>query len=211
MKRIAENHQNFFLDKENANKYLEETKNSSKARYNHLLSSLKRLNIEGEYLEVGCGPGILTKIIARQHPEVKITANDISPEMIRLAEQDLDEELKNRVNYTVSDACKIESLKDLGQYNLIYSAFTMHHWDNVKIAIQNLFSMLKDDGLLYIHDLKRVSWLYYMKSQNGFFTSVRASYRPFEIKRMLHEIGIKNFEIKPVFPYFMQAIIIRKV
>ncbi len=112
--------------------------------------------------------------------------------MIRLAEQNLDEELKDRINYMVGDACKIESLKDLGKFDLIYSTFTMHHWDNAETAITNLFSMLKNNGLLYIHDLKRVSWLYYIKSQSGFFNSIRASYRPREIKKMLTKIGINN-------------------
>jgi 2-polyprenyl-3-methyl-5-hydroxy-6-metoxy-1,4-benzoquinol methylase len=210
MNRIVENHQDFFLDNKNANKYLEELKKSSKARFLHFLSSLKKLNISGKYLEIGCGPGILTKMIARQHPTVIIIANDISTEMIELAKQDLDEELKTRIKYMVGNACKIESLKDLGKFDLIYSTFTMHHWENAKIAIQNLYSMLKENGLLYIHDLKRVFWLYYIKSQNGFFSSIRASYKPREIREILNNIGINTYKIKTIFPYFMQAIVIKK-
>lgn len=210
MNRIVESHQDFFLDNQNAKKYLEELKKSSKARFLHFLSSLKKLNIGGKYLEIGCGPGILTKMIARQHPKVIITATDISTEMIKLASKDLDEELKSRVKYMVGDACKNESLKDLGKFNLIYSTFTMHHWQNAKTAIQNLYSMLSENGLLYIHDLKRVFWLYYIKSQSGFFTSIRASYKPREIREMLNDIGINTYKIKTIFPYFMQAIVIKK-
>lgn len=70
--------------------------------------------------------------------------------------------------------------------------------------------MLNDNGLLYIHDLKRVFWLYYIKSQNGFFTSIRASYQPREIREMLSGIEINTYKIKTIFPYFMQAIVIKK-
>jgi len=210
MKRIIESDQDFFLDAENANKYLEEVKNSSKARFSNFLSSLKKLNIGNRYLEIGCGPGILTKIVAKQHPKAEIVANDISPEMINLAQQDLDEDLQTRIKYMIGDACDINSIKDLGKFDLIYSTFTLHHWDNAELAIKNLYSMLNDNGLLYIHDLKRVIWLYYIKSQGGFFNSIRAAYIPGEIKAMLNRIGIKNFKIRTIFPFFMQSIVIRK-
>jgi len=88
--------------------------------------------------------------------------------MIKLAQQDLAEDLKTRITYKIGDACDFNSIKDLGKFDLIYSTFTLHHWDNAELAIKNLYSMLNDDGLLYIHDLKRVSWLYYIKSESGF-------------------------------------------
>lgn len=210
MKRIVENHQDYFFDNENATKYLNDAKNASKARFSSLLSSLKKLDIKGRYLEIGSGPGILTQVVATQHQGVEIIANDISPEMIKLAQQDLDEDLKTRITYKIGDACDFNSIKELGKFDLIYSTFTLHHWDNTELAIKNLYSMLNTDGLLYIHDLKRVFWLYYIKSESGFFNSIRAAYRPAEIRTMLNKTGIKNYKIKTIFPYFMQFILIRK-
>ena len=210
MKRIVESHQEYFFDIENANRYLNDAKNASKARFSNFLSSIKKLNIKGKYLEIGSGPGIITQVVATQHPNAEIIANDISPEMIKLAQLDLAENLKTRIKYMVGDTCDINSIKDLGKFDLIYSTFTLHHWDNAELAINNLNSMLKDNGSLYIHDLKRVGWLYFIKSQSGFFNSIRAAYRPDEIKAMLNRIGIKNFKIKTIFPFFMQSILIRK-
>ncbi len=210
MKRIVENHTDYFFDTENATKYLNDAKNASKARFSHFLSSLKKLDIKGKYLEIGSGPGILTQLVATQHPNAEITANDISPEMIKLAQQDLAEDLKTRIKYEIGDACDNNSIKDLGKFDLIYSTFTLHHWDNAELAIRNLYAMLNDDGLIYIHDLKRVFWLHYIKSQSGFFKSIRAAYRPNEIKTMLNKTGIKNYKIKTFFPFFMQFILIRK-
>lgn len=210
MKRIVESHQDYFFDIENANNYLNDAKNASKARFSSFLSSLKKLDIKGRYLEIGSGPGILTQVVAIQHPAAEIIANDISPEMIELAQQDLADNLKTRIKYKIGDACDIISIKDLGKFDLIYSTFTLHHWDNAELAIKNLYAMLNNDGLLYIHDLKRVFWLYYIKSESGFFNSIRAAYRPGEIKIMLDRIGIGNYKIKTIFPFFMQSILIRK-
>ncbi len=210
MKRIVEIQQDYFFETEHATKYLADAKNASKARFSSFLSSLKKLDIKGRYLEVGCGPGILTQFVATQHPNAVITANDISPEMIKLAQQDLAEDLKTRITYKIGDACDINSIVDLGKFDLIYSTFTLHHWDNAELAIKNLYSMLNNDGLLFILDLKRVIWLYHIKSQSGFFMSIRAAYRPGEIKTMLNKTGIKNYKIKTIFPYFMQSILVRK-
>ena len=210
MKRIVESHQDYFFDIENANKYLKDAKNASKARFRNFLSSLKKLDIKGRYLEIGSGPGILTQIVAKQHPNVEIIANDISPEMIKLAQQDLDENLKTRIKYKIGDACDTNSIEDLGKFDLIYSTFTLHHWDNAELAIKNLYSILNHNGLIYIHDLKRVFWLYYIRSKSGFFNSIRAAYKPGEIRMMFDKIGIKNYKIKIIFPFFMQSILIRK-
>ena len=210
MKRVAEDHQDYFFDSEKANKYLNDAKNASKARFSNFLSALRKLDVKGKYLEIGCGPGVLTQVIAKQHPDAEIIANDISPEMIKLARQDLAEDLKSRIKYVIGDACDINSMKDLGKFDLIYSTFTLHHWDNAELAIKNLHSMLNENGLLYIHDLKRVIGLYHIKSEHGFFKSIKASYKPGEIKIMLNNIGIKDYKIKAVFPYFMQSIVIRK-
>ncbi|MGF6356345.1 malonyl-CoA O-methyltransferase [Paenibacillus sp. 4624] len=37
------------------------------------------------FLEIGCGTGVLTRMIARDWPDASITALDIAPEMVRLA------------------------------------------------------------------------------------------------------------------------------
>ena len=211
MKRIIESHQEDFFNAENVEKYLEDAKNASKVKFNNFLNTLNKLNIQGKYLEIGSGPGTLTQIVAKQHPNVKITAMDISQDMIKLAQQDLDYNLQTRINYVIGDACNINSIKDLGEFDLIYSTFTMHHWDNAEIAIKNLFSMLKDNGALYIFDLKRVFWLYYFKSQSGFFKSIRASYQPEELRLMLNNIGIAKYKRKTIFPFFMQSLLVKKL
>lgn len=59
MKRITEEQGEFFIDPEKENEYLEELRRSPKARYMNFLATLKKLDMKGKYLDVGCGPGIL--------------------------------------------------------------------------------------------------------------------------------------------------------
>ncbi|MCD6598897.1 MAG: class I SAM-dependent methyltransferase, partial [Bacteroidales bacterium] len=162
MKRIAENLSlASFESNEQTQSYIEYSKKSSKIRYGRFFSTLKKLDITGSYLDIGSGPGLLTQSVAELYSEIQITGVDISREMVDFALSDRNENLKSRLSYAVGDACKLESLAELGKFNLIYSTFTMHHWDNAKLGIENLYSMLNPGGTLYIYDLKRVWWLYY--------------------------------------------------
>ncbi len=210
MKRKADKMEDFFLEPDNAARYLREAKKSSRSRFVSFLNQLKKLDVKGKYLEVGCGPGILTQIVARQHPEAEIIATDVSPEMLRLAKQDLDEDLKERVSYGIADACDMDSLREYGTFDLIYTTFTLHHWSNAEAGFRNLYQLLESNRILYVQDLKRVWWLYYFGSNNGFFKSIRASYRPKEIDRILQKIGIDDYKIKTIFPWFMQTVKVKK-
>ena len=78
-----------------------------------------------------------------------------------------------------------------------------------KKVIRNLIRAVADDGVLYLHDLRRVWWLYWVPPYNGFFKSIRAAYLPKEARGMLRELGMDGYEIKREFP-FMQSIIVRK-
>ena len=52
MKRINEVNEEYFFDTENAKKYLDDVKSASKTRFSNFLSSIKKLNIKGKYLEI---------------------------------------------------------------------------------------------------------------------------------------------------------------
>ena len=211
MKRIAENFSlASFEGNEQTQSYIEYSKKSSETRYGRFFSTIKKLDIKGNYLDIGSGPGLLTQSVAELYPGIQITGMDISREMVDFALSNRKENLKARLNYAIGDACKLESLAELGKFNLIYSTFTMHHWDNAKLGIENLYSSLNPGGILYIYDLKRVWWLYYVQSKSGFFQSIKASYRTKEIEAMLKKLGINNYILNTIFPPFMIELIIEK-
>jgi hypothetical protein len=58
-----------------------------------------------------------------------------------------------------------------------------------------LLAALADDGLLFLHDLRRVWWMYWVPIKNGFFQSIRGSYVPTEMEELLQGIPRVCYEI----------------
>lgn len=208
-KRKSESNQDeFFSSIDDARNYAESAKKSM-MRYKAFLANLQSLNIKGKYLEVGAGPGVLTVEIARTYPGVEITALELLPDMVRVGREYVAEnKLDNRITFVVGDVEDEKFLQSLGEFDLVYSAYSLHHWTNPDKAIINLYSAVNKGGMLYIYDLRRVWWLYWIPIKNGFFNSIRASYLLDEIRLMLRELGTQNTEIQKEFP-FMQSIFVK--
>jgi SAM-dependent methyltransferase len=209
-KRVIESNQSeFFSSIDDARTYAENAKKSM-MRYKAFIANLRSLDIKGRYLEIGAGPGVLTVEIARNHPEVEITALELLPDMVTVGREYIAEnKLDNRITYVIGDVENEKLYHSLGTFDLVYSTYSLHHWSNPDKAIVNLYSTVKKGGMLYIYDLRRVWWLYWIPIKNGFFNSIRASYLHNEIKLLLRELGIENTEIKNEFP-FMHSIFIKK-
>ncbi len=196
---------------ENIEEYLESHKERSLSRYKTFLKELKTLNITGKFLEIGSGPGILAVMIAKENPNVEITALELSPDMITIARRHVEEKgLGDRVRFVEGSVDNEDLIKSLGKFDLIYSTFSMHHWEDPENSIRILYNAVAENGVLAIHDLKRVWWLYYLPIKGRFFESIRASYIPREIKVMFDKLGIKKYKIKTPFPFFWQSILVGK-
>lgn len=208
-KRVTESNQDeFFSTIDDARNYAESAKKSM-MRYKAFLANLQSLNIKGKYLEVGAGPGVLTVEIARTYPGVEITALELLPDMVRVGREYVAEnKLDNRIKFVVGDVEDEKFFQSLGEFDLVYSTYSLHHWTNPDKAIINLYSAVNKSGMLYIYDLRRVWWLYWIPIKNGFFNSIRSSYLLDEIRLMLRELGTQNTEIQKEFP-FMQSIFVK--
>jgi len=209
-KRKVEIHQEeAFAGLEAAREYAESTKKAT-MRYRAFLSNLKTLSIPGKYLDVGAGTGNLATIIAQNNPDIEITALEISTAMVTIGEEFIrNKGLQDQIKFIKGDAVKKETINELGEFDLIYSTYSLHHWENPRKVIDNLMSNLGDNCVLYIYDLRRVWWLYWVPIRNGFFNSIRAAYVRREIKEMLTGLDPQCYEIRYEFP-FMLSIIIRK-
>jgi 2-polyprenyl-3-methyl-5-hydroxy-6-metoxy-1,4-benzoquinol methylase len=209
-KRKVDKHQEeYFSGLESARAFAASAEKSTR-RYLAFLDRIKRLNIQGKYLDVGAGAGNLATIIAQRNPDVEITALEISADMVTVGEELVREKgVHDQINFVQGDAADQDTINELGKYDLIYSTYTFHHWDNPRKVIDNLMPILREGGVLYLYDLRRVWWLYWIPNRSGFFTSIRASFVRSEIEEMLHGLEPGSYEIKNEFP-FMQSIIIRK-
>ena len=208
--RKAETHQEeAFTGLDAAREYAENTRKST-TKYRAFFSNLEALGIQGKYLDVGAGTGNLATIISQKSPDVGITALEISADMVTIGEEYIREEgIQDQIKFIKGDSTDREMMDRLGKFDLIYSTYSLHHWENPKKAIDNLMSNLSDNGVLYLYDLRRVWWLYWIPVNNGFYNSIRAAYVRKEIREMLVGLPPESYEIRYEFP-FMQTIIIRK-
>ncbi len=182
----------------------------SMARYRGFLNGLETLKVGTRYLEVGPGPGILTVAVAQEKPDVQIAGVEISPDMVSVGKEYVERAgLADRIEFVVGDAEDRDALESLGQFDLVYSTFSLHHWQDPKKVIRNLMSVLADGGVLYIYDLRRVWWLYWVPIRSGFWDSVRAAYVAREMREMFREMGVERYQVKNEFP-IMQSILISK-
>jgi len=208
-KRVVESRQQeTFQGMESARAYAQTAEKSS-LQYQGFLKELRALGSRGRYLEVGAGPGVVAATIAQHDPDVQITGLELSPDMVSVAREYVGSRgLEDRIRFMVGDAEDGDLISTLGKFDLIYGTYTLHHWQNPRKVIRNLTRALADGGALYLYDLRRVWWLYWVPIHNGFFYSIRAAYVAKEVRAMFEDLGADQCEIKNVFP-FMQSIVVK--
>ena len=189
-------------------KYAKGIKSLAGLLYQPFIKELKVINASGRYLEIGAGPGLLAIMIAENNPGVNITAVDISPDMMAVANEYIQErKLQNQIQYLQVDVNDRNAIQNLGKFDLVYSTFSMHHWKDPGVSITNLWDSVGNNGRLYIYDFARAWWLYYLPLNNGDIRSIRASYTASEIKAIVQRIGLTNYEVRSFFPFFLRLIV----
>lgn len=100
---------------------------------------------KAKILEIGCGPGNITKYLLSKRPDFDIFGIDIAPNMIELAK-------KNNPNasFSMMDSRQIDEIKT--KYDGIICGFCLPYLsqtDSVKL-IMDCYNLLNENGLLYI-------------------------------------------------------------
>ena len=125
---------------------------------------LERLSGEsdlGELLELGCGAGFYTKVLAANASHVMAT--DLSDEMLAVARI----QLKDLQNVTIEKAdCESTAFPD-GKFDSIFMANLIHVIENPSIAIKESYRILKDGGLLLVIDYTAYGMRWFEKMKMG--------------------------------------------
>ena len=209
-KRVAQS-QDVITGVDRARDYAEKHKKYAKLMYGDLLKTIKALNISGRCLDVGAGPGLLAIMVANEHPDITVTAIDLSADMAAVAGDYIREGgLEDRMSYVVGDAGDEKLLEKLGKFDLVYSTFSLHHWKSPEKSIRNLWNAVADSGTLYLYDFKRIGWLCSLSLKINEMNSMKASFTPDEISSILKRVGVTNYSIKVPFPFLFQSIVARR-
>lgn len=105
-----------------------------------LVQNLKNCNIDfypNKILDLGAGTGYVSELLLPLYPQAYFTLNDISPNMIRLAQKKFSDQV--RFEFDVTDM----EMYDLKEFDLIISNLAMQWLDNLYLSIENFFSKSK--------------------------------------------------------------------
>jgi SAM-dependent methyltransferase len=188
--------------------YLVMQKKIGKLYFKDFFLKFEKLNKPGRFLEVGPGPGYQTVMVLEKFNPKEIIGLEYSPDMIKVAEKYINEmSFGSRIKFingTVEDTGLINGM---GKFDVIYSTFSLHHWSNPVKGIKNLYNSLNKNGVLFIYDFFRGGIFYYIKIKRDIWQSIRASYNPAEIQKMLKELDITDYNINRKNLYMDIAII----
>lgn len=111
--------------------------------YELFLSSLDKPN--ARILELGCGPGMITRFMIQRFPDLNYTASDVSAQMINRAESNVPQ-----VKFKVLDCRNLSSMKQ--QVDGVICGFTLPYLskeDRLKL-VSDCAGLLSDKGILYL-------------------------------------------------------------
>jgi ubiquinone/menaquinone biosynthesis C-methylase UbiE len=96
-------------------------------------------------LELGCGPGNITKYLLHKRPDSIIEAIDIAPNMIQLAKQNIP-----KAHFQVMDVREIDTIQK--QFNAIVCGFCIPYLSQSDVSklIADCYQLLANSGIFYL-------------------------------------------------------------
>lgn len=102
-------------------------------------------------LEVGSGPGVITRRLCKLFPNATVTCIELDDEFYEYSSATLPEELDRRVEIRKGDITSIELENE--SYDLVYTRLVLQHVHDVPKALENIYAALKKGGKILITDV----------------------------------------------------------
>jgi trans-aconitate 2-methyltransferase len=126
----------------NADQYLKFTEERTRPCHD-LVGAIRAANVR-KIIDLGCGPGNSTEVLARRWPEAEITGLDNALSMIDVARR---EQPQHR--WTVADITEWAS-KETEQYDIVFSNAALQWVDDHASVYPKLFDRLRPGGALAV-------------------------------------------------------------
>jgi SAM-dependent methyltransferase len=109
---------------------------------------LSQLRLRGDecLLDAGCGSGKLTRLLLPRVPRGKVVGLDLSRNMVRHAQRDLQPEFADRIRFVAAD---LIALPFRGCFDGIFSTASFHWVTDHQALFRNLFAALRPGGWLH--------------------------------------------------------------
>jgi ubiquinone/menaquinone biosynthesis C-methylase UbiE len=103
----------------------------------------------GTVLDVGTGPGTLPAILAESAPWVMVIGIDLEPVLLRDAQRrTAANKSHDRVSFLQADVHALPFANE--KFDMVVSVVSFHQWRNPQAAVNELFRVLKVQGLMVI-------------------------------------------------------------
>lgn len=142
-------------------------------------------------LDIGCGPGNITKYLLQKRPKLDVLGIDIAKEMLQLAKEN-----NPTVNFKLMDCKYINKINT--KFDGIMCGFCLPYLSKADVNnfIMDSYKLLNDNGVLYISTMegeyensKSIG-----SSSGGKETIYTYYYKEEYLKRVLHENGYTLLE-----------------
>lgn len=152
---------------------------------------------EAAILDLACGTGELAKLILEKNSQQAIAAVDISPAMLKIAQEKLIAYSHIKLVNTSVTTLPFDSQS----FDLVICANAFHYFDNPQLALAEMKRVLTPSGKVIILDWCRDYW--FLKLLNPLFKLIDKAYQQCynqgELERLLQDAGFgakKNSKLR---------------
>jgi len=161
--------------------------------YNETYDYLSTLIVkqDAKILELGCGPGNITKYLLSNHPHFEIVGVDVAPNMIAIAK-----EYNPHATFIEMDIRHIDSIHS--KFDAIIGGFCLpylSHEDAVQL-LKNSYNLLNENGLFYL------SFIEGKPNESNFqvaSTGHRSYFYFYQLDELIAQLANHHFELVKIF------------
>lgn len=166
--------------------------------------------IGGFALDLGCGPGDITRRFARAFPQCIVHGVDGAPAMLRYGHEITAQDPKTRERVELLLGMLPGATLPRSHYDVVISNSLLHHLPDPQVLWQAVRQYAAPGAPVFIMDLRRPNShdeaqalvdLYAANDpevfQLDFYHSLLAAFTPDEIRAQLREAGLDYFQVTP--------------
>jgi len=104
-------------------------------------------------VDLACGTGDISMMLADKHPDGTVTGIDLTPEMVEIANRRNDGKYAN-ATFEVGDMCNLEAIPD-GSVDIVTGGYAIRNAPDLEVALKEIYRILKPGGHAAFLDFSR--------------------------------------------------------